>query len=87
MVTLHHLPGQPFPMPHHSENKCFLISNLKLLSATSGHFLSSYHYYLGEDANPYLATISLQGVVDSNKSPSSLLYSRLNNLSSLSCSP
>ena len=40
--------------------------------------------YTGEEADPYLTTVSFQGVVETDKVSLSLLFSRLNNPSSLS---
>jgi len=34
---------------------------------TGAHQLLSYHYYMGEEADPHLDQIFLQAVVESNK--------------------
>lgn len=48
-----------------SEKKCFLLSNLNLpWHNLRSHFLSSYHCYPGEEADPHLATIPFQGVLE-----------------------
>ena len=50
-----------------SEKKFFLISNLNLPWCNWCYHLSWYCCYLGEDADPHLATTSYQGVVESDK--------------------
>jgi len=50
-----------------SEKKSFLLCSLNLPSATWGHSLSSYHCFLGEEANPHLNTTSFQAVVEADK--------------------
>jgi len=50
------------------------------LKAIASHLIASY---LGEETNTRLATISFWVVVETNKAPLSLLFSRLNNSSSL----
>ena len=62
--SLHHLPGQPVPMPHHSFWE-EIFPHIQL--EPPGHSLSSYHCYLGEETDPYLTTMLLQAAVESDK--------------------
>ena len=66
---LHHFPGQPVPMPHHSfSGEIFpniqSKSPLVQLEAIASHPITSY---LGEETNTCLTTTSCQVVVESNK--------------------
>ena len=66
---LHHLPGQPIPVPDHSFRKAVFPnvqpeSPLAQLEAIPSSPIASY---MREEADPYLITASLQAVVESNK--------------------
>jgi len=70
---LHHLPGQPVPMPDHSFSKEIFPniqskSPLMQLEATASRPIASY---LGEETNTCLTTTSFQVLVESNKVPPS----------------
>ena len=87
----HHLPTQPIPMPHHSsENNFFLIFNLNLLWRNLWPFLLVLFPSLPVTWEMRLTSTSprppfrqLYRVI---RSPLSLLFSRLSNPSSFSCS-
>lgn len=57
MVTLNHLPGQPFPIRHHSSEK-------KVFEAIPSRLITSY---TGEEADPHVTKASFQGVAWSVK--------------------
>ena len=86
---LHHLSGQPVPVPDHSFSEEILPNiqpkpPLTQLEAASSCSITTD---LGEETNTHLAATSFQVVVESNKvSPYCLLFSRLNNPSSLNLS-
>ena len=68
---LHHLPGQPVPMPDCSFSKeifpdIYSKTPLMQLEAIASHPIASY---LGEETNTPLTTPSFQGVVESEKVP------------------
>jgi len=70
---LHHLPGQPVPMPDHSFSKDIFPNiqsepPLTQLEAIASRPVASY---LGEETNTHLTTASSQVVVESNKVPPS----------------
>ena len=77
---LPHCPGQPVPRPDYSFSKD-IFPNIQSeppliqLEAIDSRPIASY---LGEETNPRLITPSCQAVVESDKVPPHLLFSRLN---------
>ena len=81
------LPGQPIPAPDHSLREEVFPnvqpeSPLVQLEVIPSSFIASY---MGEEVSLHFTTPSLQVLVESDKVTLSLQFSRLNNLSSLSC--
>lgn len=78
--------GQPLPMPDHlSMKKFFLKSTLNLFWHTL-RLLPLVLSFVSWEAEPPLALLSCQGVLESEKVSPEPLFSRLSLSSSLSCS-
>ena len=84
-----HLSGQPIPAPDHTSVEDIFPNAqseppLVVLEAVPS---SPIMCYMGEETDPHLTTNTLQVIVESYKVSLSLVFSRLNNPSSINCFP